>query len=154
MSTGNGLREDTKREIWLSDTDRKEVRTIIDPMHGEVSEIVTTYRLFSWGEEQIEEDLEDVLVKLRGDKTLKKRWQPKPPSIVERVDLVVRGLWSTTSAPTGTQRDGYAHAAEAFAVELERLRELMEERLERLEATLEAAGAPWTPGRVPSWEPE
>ena len=27
-------------------------------------------------------------------------------------------------------------------------------RLEEIEAALEAAGAPWTPGRVPRWEME
>jgi len=34
------------------------------------------------------------------------------------------------------------------------LRTLMEKDLKELEARLEAAGAPWTPGRIPDWEME
>jgi hypothetical protein len=91
------------------------------------------------------------LVELRGDKSRSKRSAPTPPSIKKRVDLIVSALWHTSSAPTRTQLDAYAFAGDAFGVVLERLRGLIEERLEEIEAALEAAGAPWTPGRVPHW---
>jgi len=77
-----------------------------------------------------------------------------PPSISERVNTVVSGHWSSTSAPTQTHLDNYRIAAESFAPVLEELRKLVEVDLKNLENKLEAAGAPWTPGRVPTWKPE
>ena len=41
-----------------------------------------------------------------------------------------------------------------FAPVLAGLRDLVEQTLEPLEAEMEAAGAPWTPGRMPTWQPE
>jgi hypothetical protein len=35
--------------------------------------------------------------------------------------------------------------------ELTRLRTLVETDVARLEKAMEAAGAPWTPGRIPVW---
>jgi len=37
---------------------------------------------------------------------------------------------------------------------LSHLRELIEVDLARIERELESAGAPWTPGRVPTWRKE
>ena len=76
------------------------------------------------------------------------------PSIVDRVQRIVSGHWTSTSAPTGTQRDSYQAAAGAFAGNLAGLRQLIDGDLRQLEADLEAAGAPWTPGRLPDWQPE
>ena len=98
--------------------------------------------------------LADLDVKLSGDDTIANRNEPTPPSIVERVQRVVFGHWVTTSAATRTQRDAYDVAAREFAPVLEQLRALIEVDLAGLEARMEAAGAPWTPGRVPRWAPE
>jgi hypothetical protein len=73
---------------------------------------------------------------------------------VSRVQWIVQGNWTTTTAPTGTQTQGYQIAAEEFAEVLTRLQTLVETDLQGLEAKAEAAGAPWTPGRVPRWQPE
>ena len=54
--------------------------------------------------------------------------------------------------PTQTQRDHYAAAAAEFEQVLARLRALVEGDLTRLEKSMEAAGAPWTPGRLPEWK--
>ena len=97
--------------------------------------------------------LNQLLTKLRSDQTLEKREEPRPPSIKERVDTLV-GQWRTTSPPTRTQGDQYRHAATEFTEVLTALRVLVEEDLRQLEARLEAAGAPWTPGRLPAWEME
>jgi hypothetical protein len=98
--------------------------------------------------------LNGILVKLRGDRTLSKRNEPTPPSISGRVRQVVSNQWNTTSAPTQTQRDAYQYAGTEFAAVLAELRTLIEDDLARLEAKLEASGAPWTPGRIPVWEME
>ncbi len=46
----------------------------------------------------------------------------------------------------------YNAAAQDFESVLGQLRQLIEVDLDRLEKQLEAAGAPWTPGRVPEWK--
>ena len=74
-----------------------------------------------------------------------------PPSISQRVNRIVSSQWDTTSAPTTTNIKDYQWAAEAFATELDRLQKLSSD-LDAFEAELEAAGAPWTPGRLPEWE--
>jgi hypothetical protein len=98
--------------------------------------------------------LSGLLTALRGDRARESRDEPVGPSIRERVETVVGGLWNVTSPPTRTQLDGYRYAAGEFEPVLAALRKLMLEDLVELEARLEAAGAPWTPGRVPQWEPE
>lgn len=97
--------------------------------------------------------LKDVKAALAGDPVVRRYNEPDPPSIIERVQGVVAGHWSTTGGPTQTHRDAYTAAASAFGPVLDRLRATMED-LRRLEADADAAGAPWTPGRLPSWKPE
>jgi len=102
---------------------------------------------------RLQTELDDIRVALSGDRTKSKRNVFTPPSIVSRVDRIVENQWNTTSPPTETERQAYGWAGEAFATELSRLRTLFTD-LESLEIKLEAAGAPWTPGRLPSWEME
>ncbi len=97
--------------------------------------------------------LSGLQTRLRGDRTRSRRNQSTPPSINERVQNVVYSQWSATSAPTKTEQDAYRHAGTEFAEALGELRALADD-LEKLEAKLEAAGAPWTPGRIPLWEME
>ncbi len=103
---------------------------------------------------RLDQRLDQLLVKLRGDPMLRKREEPLPPSINGRVQQVAGNQWHTTSPPTQTQRDAYRHAGTEFEPVLADLRALLSDDLERLEAQLEAAGAPWTPGRIPVWEME
>lgn len=90
---------------------------------------------------------------LRGDNTLRDRNEGTPPSIMDRVNDAVGDLWSSTSAPTATHLRGYRIAGEEFAPLLAGLKSLVQGDLKRLEDAMEAAGAPWTPGRMPEWEP-
>ncbi|HEX9793625.1 MAG TPA: glycosyl hydrolase [Planctomycetota bacterium] len=98
--------------------------------------------------------LADLTVALTGDRTLSSREEPTGPSIQDRVRSVIGAEWSSTSDPTGTSRDAYRHAADAFEPVLAGLRQLVELDLKALYARLEAAGAPWTPGRLPDWRRE
>jgi photosystem II stability/assembly factor-like uncharacterized protein len=100
--------------------------------------------------QRLQKELDDILVELRGDRTRQQRNVNTPPSISSRVSRVVGSQWDTTSAPTQTQRDAYGWAADAFSNELARLQTLATD-LDAFESRLEAAGAPWTPGRLPNW---
>jgi len=102
---------------------------------------------------ELEVRLEALRVKLSGDRTVASRNEPTPPSITNRLYNAMGG-WSTTMAPTGTHQQSYRVAAELFQPVLADLRQLIEVDLAALEAELEAAGGPWTPGRVPAWSPE
>lgn len=104
--------------------------------------------------EGLGERLDKVLIALRGDTTLSKRMEPTPTSINSRVQSVVYSQWHTTQAPTETQRQAYEYAGTQFGKVLAELRTLIERDLAELEEKLEAAGAPWTPGRLPRWEIE
>jgi len=84
---------------------------------------------------------------LNGDDVLRDRDEASPPSIREAVEGVARNSTASTSAPTATDRNRLADARRAFAPLLEELRAIVETALPALEAELEAAGAPWTPGR-------
>jgi len=71
------------------------------------------------------------------------------PSVLSRIYDVVgaRNNWSTTYGPTDTHRQSYEIAARDFEEVRPALRALIDTDLSQLEADLEAAGAPWTPGR-------
>ena len=100
----------------------------------------------------IEKRTNEILRLLRGDTALRQRQEILPPSIVERVGSIVSDQRMSTSAPTQTQKEHYAAAAQEFEQVLTRLRPLIEGDLASLEKAMEAAGAPWTPGRIPEWK--
>ena len=101
----------------------------------------------------LQKRLNSILTTLRGDRTVSKRSEPTSPSVRQRVQSIASSSWYSTSEPTLTHRDGYRHAGAAFTRVLDDLRTLTDD-LTKLEAKFEAADAPWTPGRLPSWTQE
>jgi photosystem II stability/assembly factor-like uncharacterized protein len=93
-----------------------------------------------------------ILRALQGDQALRQRNMNLPPSISERVGDIVGSQRMSTSRPTQTQINQYTAAAQEFETALNQLRQLIEGDLARLEKQMEAAGAPWTPGRIPEWK--
>jgi photosystem II stability/assembly factor-like uncharacterized protein len=102
----------------------------------------------------LERRLADISIALDGDPTMLSRNETLPPAISDRVDRVVESQWSTTAGPTQTDQEAYRLAAQAFAPVLADLRKLVDVDLRALEEKMEQAGAPWTPGRLPTWQPE
>lgn len=100
----------------------------------------------------IEKRTNAIIRELRGDSALRERQEVLPPSITERVNTIVSDQRMSTARPTQTQRDHYEAAAKEFEKTLSELRALVEGDLSRLEKAMEAAGAPWTPGRLPDWK--
>ena len=93
-----------------------------------------------------------ILRSLSGDSAARQRNMNTPPSINDRVGYVVGAQRMSTARPTQTQQAQYTAAAHDFEGVLVQLRQLIEVDLARLEKQLEAAGAPWTPGRIPEWK--
>jgi photosystem II stability/assembly factor-like uncharacterized protein len=100
----------------------------------------------------IDKRLNEILKALRGDAALRRRQENLPPSISERVNDIVAEQRMSTSRPTNTQSNTYNIAAQEFEVELKKLRSLVDVDVAKLEKSMESAGAPWTPGRVPVWQ--
>jgi hypothetical protein len=85
---------------------------------------------------------------LAGDATVGRRSEARLPSLMERVSPQT----GSTGPVTKTALRDYEIAADGFGAVLERLRGLIERDLRALGAAMEAAGAPWTPGRgLPVW---
>ena len=83
---------------------------------------------------------------LVGDRSVARREFETPPSITSRVGRAVYSSYGATSAPTGSQRDALRIAEAAFTTLTPEIARIMEE-VARLETRLDAAGAPYTPGR-------
>ena len=94
---------------------------------------------------------QEVLRALRGDVLLRERNENVPPAIADRVAAVVDATRFLIAKPTGTQREAYRVASADLAREVARLRKLIDVDVKELEKALDAAGAPWTPGRLPAW---
>jgi photosystem II stability/assembly factor-like uncharacterized protein len=86
---------------------------------------------------------------LYGDMTRGRRSEPTEPSLMDRVAAQL----DATGPITATAKRGYEIAADGFEKLLDDMRRTIDVELRKLEADLEAAGAPWTPGRgVPVWK--
>ncbi|HLP62281.1 MAG TPA: hypothetical protein VK186_25795, partial [Candidatus Deferrimicrobium sp.] len=90
----------------------------------------------------------EINLALNGDEMLRDRGEPVSPSLIRRA-----GAQLNTTAPiTATVKHNYEIAAAEFTVLAEKLRQLIEIDLKKFEQEIEAAGAPWTPGReIPRW---
>ncbi len=99
----------------------------------------------------LEQRIADLRIPLTGDATIARRNEPTPESITSRLSEVIQYHWSGSGAPTATQRQNLRWAAEAFGPVRLKVEQLVEEDLRALETAAEAAGAPWTVGRVPKW---
>lgn len=96
--------------------------------------------------DQVRLELRSIERELSGDRS-RSPHEEAPESIASRVNSVVFGHWRTTSNPTDTQRRALEVAREGMRPLVERLRSLIDNDMSRLDAALDAAGAPWTPGR-------
>jgi photosystem II stability/assembly factor-like uncharacterized protein len=103
---------------------------------------------------QLDLHFQEIQMKLTGDPLLAERQEATPPAIVDRIQNVVGGHWSISAAATRTWQQDYDIAAAEFAPVLEDLRKSIGVDLKGIEDQLESLGAPWTPGRLPTWTPQ
>ncbi len=97
----------------------------------------------------IEKRLREALTRLQGDRVVRERSEASAPSLMDRVS----GQLGSTSPITGTVKRDYEIAADGFEKLLPELRTIIDVDLRKLGEQMEAAGAPWTPGRgVPDWK--
>jgi len=99
----------------------------------------------------IEKQNTDLLRALRGDIALAARNENIAPSMNDRVTGIMEGERFSLAKPTQTHVTDYAIASEELSKQLANLKTLIEVDLAKLEREMEAAGAPWTPGRMVEW---
>ena len=87
---------------------------------------------------------------MRGDSAIAQRSEATPESISSRVNFIGFEQSRTLAPATGTHRAQVEIAKSLFADELAKLRALVETDLPAMEREAEAAGAPWTVGRIPT----
>jgi photosystem II stability/assembly factor-like uncharacterized protein len=97
--------------------------------------------------DQLEAALAGLQTRLSGDRTRGRLNEATVPSIRGRVGRVVGGHWDSRQMPTATHRRNLEIAEADFAGFRQDLSAVIETDLPQLESALEAAGAPWTPGR-------
>ncbi|MBN1223828.1 MAG: glycosyl hydrolase [Candidatus Aminicenantes bacterium] len=98
---------------------------------------------------KIEEHIQDLMMTLYGDWTKMMRSEATSPSLMQRVSAQL----NTTAPITETVKRNYEIAAGEFGTYLEELRKTIDVDLKKIGEEMEAAGAPWTPGRgVPKWD--
>ncbi len=91
-----------------------------------------------------------ILIAMRGDSAIAQRSEATPESISSRVNFIGFEQSRTLAPATGTHRAQVEIAKSLFAEELAKLRALVETDLPAIERDAEAAGAPWTVGRIPT----
>ena len=97
--------------------------------------------------DELEGKLDVLRTRLFGDPIRGRLDEPSTPAIAGRVGRVFGALISARQEATETQRNSLAIAQADFAGFSGDLAAMLGEDVARLEAALEAAGAPYTPGR-------
>ncbi len=141
LSGSVGAAQQTIREI------RNRMRHINDALvRAEVphdSDLITNAR-------NLEKAVAEINVKLSGDGVASTLDIGRPPSVGNRVGMLVYQLFASTSDPTQTNRDSYVIAVEEFKPVLSALQKLVSEDLKSLQDQLVEAGAPYTPYAIPN----
>lgn len=94
--------------------------------------------------------LDTLNMHLNRNRTIDRLNENQPPSIVDRLNYIVWGLWATTQEPTETQKKNFSIAKEELAQTISKLKHIIEVDIPKLEKELDRLGAPWTPGRIPN----
>jgi photosystem II stability/assembly factor-like uncharacterized protein len=93
----------------------------------------------------------DIRRAMNGDEVMRGRNENSPISIMERLGEARGANRGSFDKPTKTAEESYSLAAEEFAVQLAKIKRIVNEDVKAIEKALDAAGAPGTPGRLPVW---
>ncbi len=96
----------------------------------------------------LKDELSGLRTALYGDAVATRIDKEATPGISDRINGLIYSMVSSTSAPTETQREALRIAQKEFTPLATKISQLMDEKLKALEADMDEAGAPYTPGRV------
>lgn len=97
----------------------------------------------------IKEKMREIGMALNTDLVASKLDMDKPPTVGNRMGMLVYEQFYSTSPPTQTHRDSYQIAKEEFGPVLAQIKEVAQEDIPELQQMLEEAGAPYTPYAIP-----
>jgi hypothetical protein len=98
----------------------------------------------------LEQRLKDAQEALTGDPTLARRQEASTPSLEGRLQGAIGSSWGTSlSALNPSQRGQIEIVRREFSAVLARVQQIVDVDLKNLEQAADAAGVPWTSGRVP-----
>jgi photosystem II stability/assembly factor-like uncharacterized protein len=100
----------------------------------------------------LEGKLKTISNRMNGDGTANRLDIDTPPSISNRLFSAVYDGYGSTSDPTSTMKEQLQIAGDEFEGALNELKAVVNTDVKALEQKLEAAGAPYTPGRLPDWK--
>jgi len=129
----------------------EDVQAHLKEMREAIRDVPASEKQLDAQADLIEQKDRELLRALHGDKILQKRNEIVPSSINDRLQAIMEGERFSLTKPTQTHMDDYNIAAGEFGDQLSKLRTLVEVDMASLEKAMNAAGAPWTPGRVPEW---
>ena len=89
----------------------------------------------------------DIMEQFNGDPTRSRRNESAYPGFNSRLRTMMMGAMGSTEGPTGTHRQQYDIIAAEYGEVIGELKQVVERDLPALNRKLDAAGAPWTPGR-------
>jgi len=99
----------------------------------------------------LQRELDSINLALSGDRVWRAHNEGTPASISERIQSA-GGSTRGTGHPTKTSMEQYQIGSDELAVQIPKLKKLIETDIKGLEKQLDAAGAPPTPGRLPDWK--
>ncbi len=137
---------DLQRSVGGANQVAAETKTRIGFLKRAASEAPVANQQLINQAKQYDDQINDIINELRGGR---ENTDTPPPSISSRVSIVADTVRLSTIKPTQTQIAQYNLASSEFKPVLARLRKLVEVDLPAFEKTLENAGAPLTPGRLP-----
>jgi photosystem II stability/assembly factor-like uncharacterized protein len=100
----------------------------------------------------LQRELDAINLALSGDRIWRSHNEGTPASISERIQAAAGPTRGTTGHPTKTAMEQYQIGSDELAVQIPKLKRLIETDIKNLEKQLDAAGAPPTPGRLPDWK--
>ncbi|MEP7322213.1 MAG: glycosyl hydrolase, partial [Saprospiraceae bacterium] len=97
----------------------------------------------------LEERLKKAGIEMNGDQTKSSREFETEPGINSRVFSIIGSLWDISGGPTGTMLKTFKETDKDLDKVVNEINAINEE-ISKMEILLEKAGAPYTPGRMPS----
>ncbi len=139
------------RAVTGADRAADEIQDRIDHLLQAASGITASNEEHAQALRALNSRMQDFQLRLNGDSSISGRAEKVPMSISDRIGFIVNGHWNSQSAVTGNYRDSYEIAEQQFREALADLKAIAAD-LAEVETAMQAAGAPWTPGRIPDWQ--
>jgi len=99
----------------------------------------------------LDNKLKTLMIKLTGDKTIRRHNENPPVSISNRLQVLAYTHYRSTAEITQTEKDAYTIVKNEFSDLYKQLKQMIETDVVKIEKAMNQAGSPWTPGRLPQW---